>query len=121
MDYTTFVTVEPSNTEENKVTETFTVSQGLIVQCIIYPVVDLGGTVRCRVLIEGQQLYPNVVGTYYTLTNRPVEIRDRYPLFPEENDVTLEAWARGSRYVHRIFMRMNVLPFTKHIRQVVIK
>ena len=118
MDYTLEVTVNPTHTKAIPAKGTVKINKGLIVAVNIYCQTYLGGTVKAKVELEGTQIYPNVIGEHYTLIERPLEIRDRLPLFPEENDLSLIGWAEGAFYSHRVILRATVLPFTKDMRKV---
>jgi len=118
MDYTLEVTCNPTDTKLIPAEGSVKIGRGIIVGGNIYPQVYLGGTVKAKVELEGVQIYPTVIGAYYTLIERPIEIRDRFPLFPEENDLKMVCWPEGAYYSHRIILKVNVLPFTAGMRKV---
>ena len=118
MNYTLEVTVDPTHTKENPAEGAIMIARGIIVDTSIYPQTYLGGTIKAVVKLEGTQIYPTISGEHYTLIEKPIEIKDRYPLFPMENDLRMVCWAEGAFYGHRIILKTTVLPLTRDMRKV---
>lgn len=120
MNYSMEVTVATSHTEAESARKSLEVSRGIITDVMIYPQVYLGGVIKARLYLAGLQLYPLTIGQAYTIIEEPIKIRDRYPTFPRESTIEIRAWSEGAAYIHRIITLINVIPFTKDMRRVLL-
>lgn len=118
MHYVAELLILPGNTPDNPARAFITVPQGIIARTDIFYSENVNGTNLVQIFLEGQQLYPNQVGTAYRLWKYPITIRDVYPLHKEENDIEIRGWAYRARFHHVITIMINILPFSTKIRKV---
>lgn len=111
MKYTCTITIEKTHTSSSPAQGSITIPAGIIKNARIYFAAGVNGTNRVRVKLNGTQIFPADASQSYVLMTSPIEISDVYPNYTSNADLTVEGWADGANYPHRVMFTFDITPF----------
>lgn len=111
MKHTCTITIEKTHTSANPASGSITIPVGIIKNARIYFAPGVNGTNRVRVKIGSTQIFPADSSQSYVLMTSPIEISDIYPNYTEGANLTVEGWADGANYPHRVMFAFDIVPF----------